>query len=150
MKNCSVPGHVYDLVSLDGNHEQELRFVNRTTGNFSGTTCQSVLRCLYDRVLFMHKQIPHVVNPIILFLLSLIVWLFEFRAALRRSYVYKHTPYQAITGKMCLVCGHTFCKKHNGEDVKDFRFMTTKSTANLCGPRRRSQNEQRDDERGSA
>ena len=109
-------GHLYKLKSLDGDYDQTIRFVKRTylrkpkSNTYAGTTCQDVLRVLYDRVQYLHDEIPHWVNPIIMFFLKASVWLFELRAARRRKHYYFHTLEYSITSPMCHKCGHTDCR----------------------------------------
>jgi hypothetical protein len=113
--NVIDPGHKYILPALDGKTSQLLTFVKRDKNKnkiYSGTTCQFVLRALYDRVKYLHDELPHFVNPIILVCLKMAIWLFEFRAALRRGSLYLHTPQFATTSKMCDLCGHTDCTMH--------------------------------------
>jgi hypothetical protein len=113
-------GHRYELFSLDGAHQQELRFVKRFDlgrpwrfpGNFngySGTTLQSVIRVLIDRLLYLQNQIWSVENVAIIKLLRLSLWALEFRAARRHGRSYWHGIRFAATAPMCPECGHTVC-----------------------------------------
>ena len=118
------PGHKYKLLTLDGNADQFLTFVkrhdpnnpNRFPGNtesYWGTTCQSVLRALLDRVYYLQNQIWCLENSIIIFCLKLIIWLFEFRAARRHEKEYWKGLAFASESPMCETCGHTVCEHNN-------------------------------------
>ena len=80
-------GHLYHLDSLDGDHEQVLRFVKRFRGkdNYSGTTNQEVIRVLIDRVKFLHEEKPWELNKDIIHHLRMALVLHEARALLRKS-----------------------------------------------------------------
>lgn len=57
------PGHKYRLISLDGEHQQEIRFVRRKyplgmkQAVYPGTTCQDVLRVVHDRTGFLNAEV---------------------------------------------------------------------------------------------
>jgi hypothetical protein len=128
MKDTIDPGHKYILFTLDGelpNEIKTLQFVKRYDvfkpgkgkfpGNFSaypGTTLQSVLRCLINRVDYLQNQIPCWNNTLIKFCLGLSVWLLEKRAAKRHYRAYWHGINYAVTSPMCPKCGHTDCNEH--------------------------------------
>ena len=115
------PGHKYRLLSLDGDKYQELTFVkrcdlenpNRFPGNYTsypGTTLQSVIRCLLDRMIYLQGQIYSIENVIIIYCLKMSLWLLEFRAARRHKKWYWHGLNFAATKSMCFTCGHTICE----------------------------------------
>lgn len=122
------PGHKYALLTLDGQqHGQTLTFVKRCDakqpwrypGNdsaYPGTTMQSVLRAICERIRYLQGQhsCPH--NTIALFCLRAAIWLFEKRAATLHGRDYKHGFDFAETSPMCPVCGHTGCEKHDELD----------------------------------
>lgn len=92
-----IPGHVYGLRELDTRTEQHsnLRFVMRNQprekypGNytyFAGTTTQEVMRVLIDRSKYVHNQYPHWINPVVINLLRLCIWLLEYRAFRRHGW----------------------------------------------------------------
>lgn len=110
------PGHRYAFISLDGNYIQELRFVKRegkkfpgNSGAYSGTIIQDVLRTVIERISYLQKQTWCFENALIYFLLSIVVWLLEFRAARRHRKLYMRGLNFASKSKMCLTCGHTIC-----------------------------------------
>lgn len=110
------PGHKYKLSSLDGQLDQTIFFVKRSyeglkvTGLNPGTTCQDVLRVLIDRVKFLENEKHHQVNKYIIVLLSISVWLFEFRASTNRGHDYFHGLDFSVNSKVCEKCGHTDCR----------------------------------------
>ncbi len=121
------PGHHYLLLTLDEPHDiagkQHLVFVKRCDpicherypGNYDqhpGTTLQSVIRCLIERVAYLQNQIACPENAVIKFMLKLCLWLLEFRAARRHGQFYMKSIHFAVTAKMCTKCGPTICR-HN-------------------------------------
>ena len=75
-------GHKYQLHYIDGEYPQVLQFVKRYDennpkkypGNFSrypGTTLQSVIRVLIDRLYYLQNQVWSIENFIIIKLLKL-------------------------------------------------------------------------------
>lgn len=123
MKTVIDPGHTYSLLTLDAkcNYVQTLTFVKRCDtahpekypGNlnaYSGTTCQSVIRCLIDRVRYLQNQAHCWQNTVIVQCLRLCLWLFEQRAAHRHGRSYARSLNFAEKHKMCPVCGHTQCE----------------------------------------
>jgi len=115
------PGHKYELFCLDGKLKQILQFVKRTDpdptkfpGNFDaypGTTIQSVVRCLLDRVRYLDNQIPHRNNRAIERKLLEILWLLEDRAAERHGRDFDYRPGDMDQMPMCPHCGHVVCKE---------------------------------------
>ncbi len=110
------PGHMYKLLTLDGGREQNLVFVKRKgpgfPGNknkYPGTTCQSVLRALVDRVQYLDNQIPCRENKAILNNLKESIWLFEKRAADRHGLIFNSSMEETCQKPMCPTCGHTKC-----------------------------------------
>ena len=126
MKNNSTAavidaGHRYKLLSLDGFHSQELRFVKRcdverpwrfpgNTDSYPGTTLQGVIRVLINRVVYLQGQIWCLENSVIQQLLRACLWLLEWRAARRHGRSYIHGLRFASEAAMCPECGHTVCK----------------------------------------
>lgn len=115
------PGHRYTLLCLDGYDERELRFVKRCSppekypGNHnahSGTTLQSVIRCLLERLRYLQGQFWCLENAGCILLLRLSLWLLEFRAGRRHQRLYLRSLSFAETSKMCPQCGHTGCTHH--------------------------------------
>lgn len=114
------PGHTYELLVLDGTEgpftHEHLIFVKRIGDNYpgnkgfkhSGTTTPSVLRCLIDRTVYVNNQKPCIENRIVKALLSVSIWLLEFRAARRDGIFYWHSVKFACTAPMCPHCGHTY------------------------------------------
>lgn len=118
------PGHQYRLLSLDGDLHQTLQFVKRcdlvnltrfpgNTNSYPGTTLQSVIRCLIDRVKYLQNQIWSIENVGIILFLKLSIWLLEFRTARRHGKMYWHGLNYSINKEMCLKCGHTVCEHSN-------------------------------------
>lgn len=114
-------GHVYSLLSLDGKYYQILRFVKRhdpvrpwrfpgNTNSHPGTTLQSVIRALIERVRYLQGQLWCFENAVILIALRTCLWLLEFRAARRHGGFYFKGLRFAETAPMCPICGHTICK----------------------------------------
>lgn len=85
---CYDPGHTYELFQLDSDLTTQLRFVKRegpnypgNKGHYTGTTIQEVMRASIDRIKYLHWQKQHWINPVCLFLLRVVLNLFEYRAA---------------------------------------------------------------------
>ncbi len=111
-------GHHYELDVFDGQHPRSfLRFMKRigyryphNEGSpYSGTNCQEVIRALLDRVKYLHMQIPHPQNGVIIAALRTALVAFEERAAERHdrdltlSVTIEHEP-------TCRRCGHIGCE----------------------------------------
>lgn len=114
-------GHAYKLLSLDGEHEQELRFVkrydptdfDRYPGNeneYPGTTIQSVLRALLERMRYLQHQVWSGENIVVISCLRVALWFMEFRAARRHGRFYAKSLSYAEFHPMCKTCGHTLCE----------------------------------------
>lgn len=113
------PGHLYRLRVLDGEEygmpAYPLKFVKReglnypgNEGHYPGTTSQEVLRALINRAGYVQGQIPCWQTNVSIYPMSLVVWLYEHRAAKR----HKRRPpslYDAIYGETCSMCGHVGC-----------------------------------------
>ena len=122
MKKILDPGHRYSLLLLDGDGKPEtLTFVKRCDlcnparfpGNYNsypGTTLQSVIRCLIDRINYLQNQIWSLENVFIRFFLKSCLWLLEFRAARRHGRTYFKSLKFASEAPMCEKCGHTVCE----------------------------------------
>jgi len=85
-----VPGHYYQLETIDGHRDVTLRFVSRKgpgyPGNeyiFAGTNNQEVLRVLIDRTQYLNKQMPSWTNRVCILLYRIALNLLEWRAARR-------------------------------------------------------------------
>lgn len=122
MKTEIDPGHEYELLTLDGELRQTLTFVKRhdpehperfpgNTDSHAGTTLQSVIRCLMDRVEFLDNQIPCKENILVRDKLAECLWQLEQRAARRHGHDFKLTIYDVRTMPMCPHCGHVICEK---------------------------------------
>lgn len=110
------PGHRYALAQLDGDEEQELRFVKRVGAKFpgneppayEGVTMQEVVRALLDRLLYVDHQDPCPENAMVFSMLRSVLWLLESRAARVRG-----VPPPAARSiewtTTCATCGHVFC-----------------------------------------
>lgn len=119
------PGHMYTLPSFDwkDGHQkrQVLTFVKRcdihnpsrypgNKGSYPGTTLQMVIRALLDRVQYLQKQKWCIENVMVSFLLMLLLWMLEERAARRHGLMYLHGLHFASYEPVCLKCGHTICR----------------------------------------
>lgn len=109
-------GHLYTLLTLDGDGEQLLRFVKRegvgypgNVGSYAGTNLQSVLRACINRVQYLQGQIACEENQVIRELLLRAVYLLEVRAARRHGMVYPEDAEFAYNAPLCSQCGHTIC-----------------------------------------
>ena len=120
-------GHQYRLLSLDGQLDQTLTFVKRcnppekfpgNTNAYAGTTIQSVIRCLLDRMRYLQNQIWAPENALIIWLLRACLWLLETRAARRHGRRYCHNFEYAEFAPLCSVCGHTECEHQSPALVK--------------------------------
>lgn len=120
MKKVIDPGHVYELLTLDGRKKQTLTFVKRmdkkqpekfpgNTSKHSGTTLQSVIRCLIERVDYLQKQIPDDNNVAIRAMFLRQLWLLEERAARRHKFSFEFIPEDMDKLPMCECCGHVVC-----------------------------------------
>lgn len=116
------PGHQYQLLTLDGELEQILTFVKRhdpsnpdrfpgNTESHAGTTMQSVIRCLIERIDYLQNQIPHRNNIAVRQFLVNSIWLLEERAAERHGYDFDYRPEDMLEMPMCAHCGHVVCKE---------------------------------------
>lgn len=116
------PGHKYRLLTLDGKRRQILTFVKRrdkanpskypgNKNSYQGTTIQSVIRCLIDRIEYLDNQIPHPNNKAIREMFDRQLWLLEDRAAERHGYAFEFMPQDIHKLRMCRHCGHVVCKK---------------------------------------
>ncbi len=123
-------GHRYELLSLDddeqignftGRFYQTLTFVKRCDlqnperfpGNenaYPGTTVQSVVRALLERLRYLQNQIWSLENVFVIFCLRCVLWLMEFRAARRHGHTYWKSLTFAETEPLCQKCGHTICE----------------------------------------
>lgn len=123
-------GHKYELLSLDddkqvgnfsGRFAQILTFVKRcdlarperfpgNTNAYPGTTVQSVLRALLERMRYLQRQIWSLENVFVIFCLRVALWLMEFRAARRHNKWYLKSLAFAEKSEMCAECGHTICE----------------------------------------
>lgn len=123
------PGHIYSLASLDGECDQELRFVKRfdpsNTSRFPGnhnahpgTTMQNVLRALLERLRYVQNQIWCPENCVGILCLRVALWLLEFRASRRHGRFYFKSITFAEKAPMCPECGHTFCKHPQKQERK--------------------------------
>jgi hypothetical protein len=79
------PGHLYALDHLDGSKVTRLQFIQRQPHHKGkeGVTNQEVLRALIDRVEFLDRELPHMVNEQILHHLRMALVLHEARALVR-------------------------------------------------------------------
>ena len=109
-------GHRFILNSYDGPYGCELQFMKRegkgypgNEGHYPGTNCQEVMRALITRIIYLNWQESCLTNKISIWLLRVIIWLFEYRAA-RRHNVYPvwklHNIEKLAT---CPTCGHIKC-----------------------------------------
>lgn len=122
MNKVIDPGHIYELFTLDGELLQTLTFVKRhdpehperfpgNTNSHPGTTLQSVIRCLLDRVQYLNNQIPHQNNFTLIVYLERCLWLLEERAAERHGFSFELRPEDMAVMPMCPHCGHVVCKQ---------------------------------------
>jgi hypothetical protein len=110
-------GHQYELLTLDGDDKQLLTFVKRegnkypgNCGSHSGTTLQSVIRALIDRVEYLQNQIPCRENEGVLLNLQDALFLLESRAMRRHGLDSRHLTHAIVEqGEMCPKCGHVIC-----------------------------------------
>lgn len=113
------PGHCYRLMELDGATWPGtiLQFVKRegpsypgNVGHYTGTTMQEVLRACIDRAGYVNRQIPCWQTRLGMYLMGIVVWLFEHRAA-KRHHTRVPSLYEAIFGICCPTCGHVACNQ---------------------------------------
>lgn len=114
-----IPGHVYDLASLDGEHQQRLTFVMRegvnypgNVGHHPGTTSQDVLRVLIDRARYVYQQIPCIETEAAIRMMQSALLYIEIRAKRVKG---KTLPLvtSAFIEKLptCATCGHILCEE---------------------------------------
>jgi hypothetical protein len=109
-------GHRYLLASLDGHTGPRLlQFVKRegakypgNVGHYEGTTSQEVLRALIDRAGYVNQQMPCWQTRLSIYLMGLVIWLYEHRAA-RRHHRKPPSFHDATFGATCKDCGHVGC-----------------------------------------
>lgn len=122
MKKVIDPGHKYELLTLDGDLVQTLTFVKRfdhthperypgNTSAYPGTTLQSVIRCLIERIDYLQNQIPHRNNLAIKSSPLGCLWLLEDRAAERHGRDFDYRIEDMNQMPMCPHCGHVVCKE---------------------------------------
>jgi len=108
------PGHHYALNVLDYGPDAitSIRFVKRVgpkypgnVGASSGTTLQEVLRACHDRLGYVGRQLPCWQTTACRWLLGLVVWLLEWRAARRHGRLIPCMR-EAVYGYTCWRCGH--------------------------------------------
>jgi len=132
VKTILDPGHQYELLTLDGELSQTLTFVKRmdaehperfpgNTNAYPGTTLQSVIRCLIERIDYLQNQIPDVNNLVIREMFLRQLWLLEERAARRHGYSFPYFPREMAELPMCPHCGHVICHEL-GNANKDLHF----------------------------
>lgn len=125
------PGHHYELDVFDHDgtgYRSFLRFMKRvgagyphnTEPTYPGTNCQEVIRALIERVKYLHMQIPHPQNGVILDGLRAALTAFEVRAAERhgRELLLTRTIEHETS---CKRCGHIDC----GHRVHELRSQIT-------------------------
>lgn len=116
-----VPGHLFDLASLDGDFQQRLQFVERMgtkyPGNLEarpGTTNQEVCRALISRMEYVDNQWPCLETKLSLIKAREIILLHEIRA---KQQYRKFLPNLDISSielfATCPVCGHILCEEHS-------------------------------------
>lgn len=122
MKEIIDVGHKYKLICLDGELNQTLQFVKRfdskdpkrfpgNTNAYPGTTIQSVIQCLCNRVRYLDNQIPCVENKVILHNLQTCLLMLEQRAARRHNLEFTPNSLEALEfARLCVECGHTVCE----------------------------------------
>lgn len=121
------PGHVYDLVWVDGRPEADghpiLDYANRLTfvkregekyprnvGHHPGTQIQEVLRTLIDRLYYVNTQEPDVANAVVISNLREAIFTLECRAAKRHGRRFDLRLWADIEKHpVCLKCGHIGC-----------------------------------------
>lgn len=111
------PGHRFQLDSFDGDSGiQVLQFVKRegwmypgNVGHDPGTNTQEVLRATISRAIYLNQQIPCWQTKVSIWLMGIVVWLYEHRAAKRHR---RETPglYHSVYGVTCVHCGHVGCE----------------------------------------
>jgi len=117
MKKVLDPGHRYLLLSLDGEIGQTLTFVKRegekypgNVGHYAGTTLQSVIRALIDRMTYLQGQNECTENVAIILNLQNCLFLLEHRAMRQHGLdasILSQTD--ALMRPMCPQCGHVRC-----------------------------------------
>jgi hypothetical protein len=123
MKSCIERGHIYELLSLDGEIHQKLVFVKRLGGKYPGntgqahpgTTVQSVIRALVDRVSYLTCQgdcLQQDTREDIAIINNLrdCLFLLEHRAMREHGLdASQLTQHDAVHAPMCPQCGHVHC-----------------------------------------
>lgn len=128
MQRVLDPGHDYDLLTLDGELSQRLTFVKRfdptdpsrfpgNTNAHPGTTMQSVIRCLIERIDYLQHQIPHPNNLEVRKNLLDCLWLLESRAAERHGYRFPYRAEVMDSMPMCSHCGHVVCEQLGNAEI---------------------------------
>jgi hypothetical protein len=110
-------GHRYTLRHLDGEGEEILQFVKRegegypgNIGTCEGTTSEEVLRALIHRAAYVNGQIPCWQTKASLYLMGLVIWLYEHRAAKRHKRAINFGLFDVVWGEICKKCGHVGCE----------------------------------------
>jgi hypothetical protein len=127
------PGHRYQLLTLDGDTVQYLTFVKRdhpqdkypgNRGHHEGTTLQSVIRSLIDRVCYVMnqgeiQQQDTSEDIAIINNLRDCLFLLEHRAMRQHGLdASKLTQFDAVHKPMCPVCGHVHCHHYENRNPK--------------------------------
>lgn len=113
------PGHVFDLDSIDGDADDQIRlvFVKRegaaypgNVGAHAGTTIQEVLRALIARGEYVNRQVPCDETTECIALWRRSLRLMEERASRRHGRVLVATDAELASGvTKCAACGHVGC-----------------------------------------
>jgi hypothetical protein len=110
------PGHLYTLGSIDGEHYQELQFVERVGPNYPGntrahpgTTIQEVQRVIIARLKSVNSQKPCNETEASIILARQMILQLEMRAKRVKG---KELPYLYMDIELyetCPTCGHILC-----------------------------------------
>jgi hypothetical protein len=125
------PGHVFELMHLDGYGAQLLRFVKRVGDGYpgneglgkEGTNLQEVLRACLSRLHYIDGQIHSEENVVAIMYLRRAFWALERRAAARHHRSAHFEAQAAAKPKdievenipACSTCGHIYCLGHEGK-----------------------------------
>lgn len=111
------PGHRYELLTLDGETRQELRFVKRVGDRYPGNTeLQNIIRDCYARVAYIDQQASAREHLATLQRIEDCLWLLKGQAAGEHTRPYRHAPIFACPAPMCEQCGHTDCEHAREEE----------------------------------
>ena len=112
-----VPGHRYAVLRQYNEGYEQISFPMRHSdpftshvNTFPGTTVQAILRVCIDRLQYMGRHGERKLHKGVVGLLTLALWIMEYRAAKQKGKAYPYSLQFALRSPVCPVCGKTSCR----------------------------------------